>query len=232
MAIAIKSAADELKAADDFRLFTTELSTNDPIRLVAQVMLGMTNAQGDLLRTMTANVTKLTDQMAKVNDLMSMANEGLTKKEISDTNPATIFFSNFWDPNDPNAPKLKDAAKAEVMAWAQVALDFGGAKPNFLIKGNEADDFTACSLLVAQYRSAPAPNTNLRCWTLVGTKTQLTTLNTNLQRGVDKLSAEVQQAQLSLQTLMGRYNGAFEVVTAAIKRDESQAQSVTGNIRK
>jgi hypothetical protein len=69
-------------------------------------------------------------------------------------------------------------------------------------------------------------------WQIAIQKMNMEAANQNLQLNVDNLSTLSQSAQLNLQTLMGRYNGCFEVVTAAIKKAETQAQSAINNWKK
>lgn len=67
---------------------------------------------------------------------------------------------------------------------------------------------------------------------LVMTKAKIATSVSSMQITVDSLSSTTQQAQLSLQTLMGRYNGTYELVTASNKKAETQAESAINNFKK
>lgn len=208
-------ATAPLSASADYLTFTTTLSTADPIRLVAQVMMGMSNAQGNLLRTMTAQVTALTNKMADVNELMGMLNLGLNRPAVSDESPGVVAYSIL----------AGQAGKDEMLALSQRFIDAGATRA----AQTPTPNGYPASIADSMYINRPADPTK---WQLYVGKTALTNMSQNLQRTVDNISSEVQQAQLSLQTLMGRYNGAFEVVTSAIKKSETQSQSVTGNIRR
>lgn len=167
----------------------------DPMKLVARVMVAMSNAQANLLATMTNKVTALTDRMADINELMKNVNDGLaaTKGWTVETDHYVLFRS--------SSEAEADAYRARLIA--------AGVKESTLSKG-----FTGS------------------VWQISIAKQNLSAANQNMQLTVDTVSSTTQQAQLSLQTLMGRYNGAFEVVTSAIKKSEAQADAVNINIKK
>lgn len=101
-----------------------------------------------------------------------------------------------------------------------------------IFKGTAAEARLIADRMIAN----GVPSANIDLTTMPGevrlSKKNLTGASQNLQLAVDTISSTTQQAQLSLQTLMGRYNGTFEVVTSAIKKNETQAESVNINIKK
>lgn len=221
----------------DYKNFIETPITDDPMRMVASVMLGLTNSQADMLRTMTANVTKLTQKMAEVNALLGKLNNAkVTATDAAAGQIAKSVAFSYTDP--PNTAQL--AARQSMIDIVQKIVDYGGTTAQAYNANNAKYDFTAGgasgSFNVGANISincipaiAPATGQVYQAYAL---KPALDSTSQNLTRTVDQISSEVQQAQVDLQTMMGRYNGSFEVVTAAIKKSESQAQSVNGNIRR
>lgn len=163
----------------------------DPMKLVARVMMAMTNAQASLLTTMTTKVTALTDRMADVNELMQMVNNGLAALKTKEEDD---LYTLVKAGSSPTAAEIK-------------------------------------ARLIAAGVQAPGLNID-SSGNLIVSKKNLSAANQNMQLTVDTISSTTQQAQLSLQTLMGRYNGTFEVVTSAIKKNETQAEAININIKK
>ncbi|RYX93955.1 MAG: hypothetical protein EOO28_16350 [Comamonadaceae bacterium] len=232
-----------LSAAEDYRLFTTSINREDPVRMVGQVMLGLSNGQAQILRQMTADVTALTDQMAQINDLLNKLNNAKSTLGATDqTSDAVVFVSRPYQSVNGTIPEINNAIAAthDVLDQVMAIIGYGGADPKgYVLPGNYYPAVTTPNAgnygigpFTIKARAIQPPVAGTVEMVAVANRPELDSMSQNLQRAIDQISSKVQQAQTDLQTMMGRYNGSFEVVTSTIKKSETQAQSVTANVRK
>ncbi|MES3002901.1 MAG: hypothetical protein V4787_19585 [Pseudomonadota bacterium] len=76
-----------------------------------------------------------------------------------------------------------------------------------------------------------SPDPNAGQWALTIAKRSLTPVNTTLSNLTDDLSSTQSKDQTALQTLMGRYNNAIELVTASIKKNEGESEAINANLK-
>ena len=215
---------------------------NNPIWLVAQVMMGLTKGQATLLSSMKDQVTKLTRNMTEVNYILitlSAAKSSIgygdkTTKAVVATS-ASFVVSPFGsipgetvaeynvraNANNAAMNSMIDVAQTMIKYGASTAVPYSTATPPFTVGDLEIN-----------YKSLPSPPAaaNTSVWTASAVNDKLDSMTLGIKRAVDDISGQVQQAQLELQTMMGRFNGAFLTTTAAVKRYETQMLTVNGNV--
>jgi hypothetical protein len=113
-----------------------------------------------------------------------------------------------------------DASKAEATSLHQRYMTAGAGEGTLWVEFKDDTDPPGNATYHRNY------------WQVKGTKSALSKANDNMRMAAEKITTQSQQAQLQLQTLMGRYNGAFELVTAAIKRAETQSEAAVTNFKK
>jgi hypothetical protein len=208
MSLSIPSVTDQ---EFDTWMGTTIPGVKDPNRKSTLVMLKMSVAQAGWLGAQTSKVTALSEHMAKVNDLMNILNDTLATNKLATEDTVCVVS---WLPSEggtPDGAKIKlDKLMADLIAEGV---------PNQFGSGAYVRDVTPADAQQGWYQ-------------LVLAKSQVSAGIENLRLTIDKLSSTNQQAQLNLQTLMGRYNGVFELVSGAIKRSETQFDTVTSNFRR
>jgi hypothetical protein len=203
-------------AANDLLSWTSKAvyqNIKDPLRFAARVISRMSTAIADLLRTETDYVSSITDRMAVINGYMQKLNTAIgTVKAQPDNYNAAIAYGNTHE-------ELKNLGDA-IWTASEGAPAFG---TKYDVWGNQPHTGSTDVYV------AVAPGYSR---VLVANKGNLTAATQNLQIKVDSLSSTNQQAQLKLQTLMGRYNSAFELVSNILKKAETQAESATSNFKK
>jgi len=179
------------------------LAAKDPVKLVSRVSIGMSLRQAEFMRMLTLRVKGLTDRIADINDLLKMVNAGI----------ASLAAGNPGDGYDLIGGVSRAAAQKLVDRFiaAGVKLKADGT-PEHLIFRSEGG----------------TPET----WEVVMQKMNGDALVKSLQNSVSDLTSSNQQEQLTLQTLMGRYNGTIELASNAIKKSELQADAVMTNIKR
>ncbi|RYX93954.1 MAG: hypothetical protein EOO28_16345 [Comamonadaceae bacterium] len=211
-----------------------EFVKNNPVWLVAQVMMGLNNAQGDLLNTMKLQVTALTRNLAEVNDVLkklyvAQESDGMgdktTKFNIATSEPLKVLP---WQADDtPETFEARLALQKEqrnaLVKLAQAVVEYGAAQAVPFDDG-QLPFMVGDMEINGHYLASPPAEAGMWVYTASATSAKIDSMTQGMQRAVDDVSGRVQQAQLDLQTMMGRYNGAFQVVTSAIKKVETQSQ--------
>lgn len=177
----------------------------DPMRRVAMVMMHMTTEQGKLLKTESDSITLLTDRMGVLNDAMKILNAGIAANAVTKDDAQAVIFQ-FPSPSPRPVPPDPNSK-------------YEKAKAALIAAGVDMFKYT---------EDIVSPNDRF----VATLKSSASDAVTALRIDVEELSSQTQLANLGLQTLMGRYNGAFDVVTNALKKNESQGSAVTSNFRR
>jgi hypothetical protein len=183
----------------------------DPLRRAARVMAAMAHVMARVLETQTLAVTRITDRMAIVNDVLDAANRGLTSNKAALEGDAIRWLeSTSREKIDLIAMVLR--SETEVPETPETATIYGGW---FWIRRDTKDN------------TNPADDT----WYIQTNRRDLTGISDSLQIAVEKLGSSQQNDQTRIQTAVGRYNATFELVSSLIKKSETQADSVGNNLR-
>ncbi|RYX93956.1 MAG: hypothetical protein EOO28_16355 [Comamonadaceae bacterium] len=217
-----------ISAAADFALFTAAPSNADPTMGVAQVMLELANGQAKLIKTMKNHVAGLTNSLDELNDLLGKVANAKTRPGLSEEVAGFLATSATFTRTTPPGPDQL-AARQSMIDLVNSMVHYGGTTA-LTYTARESQFAPALGVFIDLDPDVDAAGkSHYRAYAV---KSALDSLNANLQRAADQVSAEAQQAQLDLQTMMGRYNGAFEVVTAGVKKSEARAQAVVTNVRR
>lgn len=184
----------------------------DPLRRAARVMAAMAHVMAKVLETQTLAVTRITDRMAIVNDVLDTANRGLTlNKDTADDNPMPLF--RWVQGSKAEIDLIANVLRAETDVPEFVSLDenatYGGWF--WVFEDNAGDDKGE--------------------WYIVTNHRDLTGIADSLQIALQKLGSTQQNDQTRIQTAVGRYNATFELVSSLIKKSETQGDSVGNNLR-
>jgi hypothetical protein len=220
-----------LSAQVDFDEFTGNIDgVRDPIARVARVFARLAAALVDVVTLKALAVEDLTNQIAKINDLMRTFNSELKGLSAAkDTDPEQIvvgdkeaaamreyLLSLGFKEGSTNDQKDTDFSYSlhrfsPTQAEIQAALASGGT--------------TAYGLLLQRYAAMP------EVYQIVMTKAQLTAANNNLQLIVDDKGAQSSQRNTELQSATNRLNSAVEATSAASKKHATQGTEIAHSIK-
>jgi len=201
-------------AESDFKEYTNPVSIaseGDPMRRVSRVMAGLGTGQAELLSVMGDNVQVLTNKMAEINNYMRLVNDGIAITKTGDDNHS-FEVSN---------PKLMSKADALEL---QAAFNRLGVKtsPYPQKDFNDGNNTTGPYLIL----DAASGMYYVRL-----KKKDIDGASKNLRLKADEISSQTQAAQLTLQTLITRYNGTMEVVSATTEKAKTLAGAVVGTFK-
>lgn len=185
-----------------------ELETLDPMLMLPRVMAGYSKEQGELLRHLTKNVTELSDQIAEVSDYMNVVNTAMGA--VTSADAGTRYYFKYF--------ATEAEAIAEVARWVNI-----GAQP----KGPENG-----ATGVVHTDGVVDPTDPTKVWGVFLQKDGATAIQGTLRNIANDLTTANQQAQLELQTLMGRYNATIDVISSIIKKNASQLDAILNNYRR
>lgn len=176
----------------------------DPLRRAARVMAAMAHVMAKVLESQTLAMTRITDRMAIVNDVLDAANRSLTL----------------------NKDKVEDAefdwvkgSKAEIDLMAMV-----------LRSETDVDESRPPPAPYDEGWFQVVDNQD-GTWKIVTNRRNLTGITDSLQIALTKLGGTQQNDQTRVQTAVGRYNSTIELVSSLIKKSETQSESVGNNLR-
>jgi len=197
------------EAAARLELWATEFdAVADPLRRAARVMAAMANVMAKVLESQTLAVTRITDRMAIVNDVLDAAKRGLTinKDDANDeVPPAFRWMEGSREEIELVAIVLR--SETDVPETPESATVYGGW---FWIQEDEG---------------------NAGVWYIQTNYRDLTGISDSLQIALEKLGSTQQTDQTRIQTGVGRYNATFELVSSLLKKSETQGDSVGNNLR-
>lgn len=101
--------------------------------------------------------------------------------------------------------------------------DMNALLDRFTVEGCDKNLFSVVKL------AAPDPNADKYAVTIE--KRSLSPVNQTLSNLTDDLSSTQSKDQTQLQTIMGRYNNAIELVTATIKKNEGEGEAINANLK-
>ena len=193
-----------------------DLKEQDPMQLLPRVMLKLTVNESDLLRVLANNVLDLQSQIEDLTNKMQIANTG--QAFLSGQDPSTPYYFYYSqavgsDPNDPNSVKAAQLAdaNAQIAAWEAAGAGKG--------------------LILAVYTTDPTTHKATYALAMYKGTQSVDTIVKNLQNQVNTLTTQNQQAQLDLQTLLGRISAGNDMVSAVIKRNGDMLQTITNNFK-
>lgn len=212
-----------------------ELKNADPMTLVPRVFANYAKEQGDLLRVLTSNVMSLSADIQEVSEFMSVVNEG-TSYTKNKTDGDVYWFKFF---------ETEEEAMEEMERWVTV-----GAQPESTLTRNssyngydeeEGDSIAPINVpqwgdgtlgvVIRQFTDnktpgAIPPGGTYMEWGMYMAKGSATTMTENLRNRANDLTTLNQQAQLSVQTIMGRMNATIELISNIIKKNTTQLESL------
>jgi hypothetical protein len=175
----------------------------DPLRRAARVMAAMAHVMARVLETQTLAVTRITDRMAIVNDVLDAANRSLTTNK--DTPEISVYT---WVSGSPAQIQLMASVLRSETDVAESPTGPPNYKGWFYVNDDDPDQ-----------------------WFIQTNRRDLTGVASSLQIALEKLGSTQQNDQMRIQTSVGRYNATFELVSSLIKKSETQGDSVGNNLR-
>ncbi len=174
----------------------------DPLRRAARVMAAMAHVMAKVLETQTLAMTRITDRMAVVNDVLDAANRSLTLNKDRPEDEEFPWIVGSREQIDLVAMVLR--SETDVQETPESAGSYGGW---FWIEREGSG------------------------WKITTNRRDLTGITDSLQIALQKLGGTQQNDQTRVQTAVGRYNATFELVSSLIKKSETQGDSVGNNLR-
>lgn len=175
----------------------------DPLRRAARVMAAMAHVMAKVLESQTLAMTRITDRMAIVNDVLDAANRGLTLNK--DTPESEPFDWVVGSKAQIDLISIVLRSETDVNESAPPPAPYGG-----------------------WFQVVETPEGS---WKIVTNRRDLTGITDSLQIALQKLGGTQQNDQTRVQTAVGRYNATFELVSSLIKKSETQGDSVGNNLR-
>jgi hypothetical protein len=182
------------------------------------VLLEMSDEQAELVRSLAAEVSRLSQQIKSVSNYMNIVNTGMGYlKDKGEGEPYPVMTG------------LTDAAVTEeLQKWVDI-----GAMPQFGAKALNANGEwqigDGTTGLMARLTSQV---NGVNSWTIYFQKPGGEAMQKNLQNKVNDLTTDNQQFQLDLQTIIGRYNATIEVGSNVVKKNATQAEAILNNFRR
>jgi hypothetical protein len=186
-----------------------ELQTGDPVAMVPRLMAAYGIQQGELLRLLTANVTRLSDEIASVSDFMNVINTGMGY--LKNRSEGDAYYVGHF--------ATQAEADAEVARWVAI-----GAQP--------VNSDGSMGVVARNNALDVDPNDPTKTWGVFFQKAGGEAIQKRLQNRVNDLTTANQQAQLVLQTVIGRYNATIELISNIIKKNSTQLESIQNNFRR
>jgi hypothetical protein len=193
-----------------------ELKNGDPMVELPRELTGYSLDMGDLLLSLTGNVTTISKEITTVTGMMNSVNSGLGKLK-GQTDGDTYPVATFTD-------------KASALAFMQQWVD-EKAMPQFSSTptGTQFGDTWGNATTGLSVRDQNNTHTT---YTVYFQPAGGQALQTNLQNKVNDLTSQNQQQQLVLQTVTGRLNSLIDMISSLIKRNDTQLQSLLNNFRR
>jgi hypothetical protein len=176
----------------------------DPLRRAARVMAAMAHVLAKVLESQTLAVTRITDRLAIVNDVLDAANRSLTTNK---------------DRNEIEVYRWVEGSKEQIDLMATVLR----AETDVAESPTGVPDYRGWFFVGYDEGSGQ--------WYIETNRRDLTGIASSLQIALDKLGSTQQNDQMRIQTAVGRYNTTYELVSSLIKKSETQGDSVGNNLR-
>jgi hypothetical protein len=209
----------------------------DPLRRVAMVMVALSMAEADSLEQEVEDITGDTELISAANELMRLLNDASARlKTATDGSTKTYLgLTDVWSPEKTAAYSTYqytgyfDGENGNTQAEAQKIrndLIVAGVNPATI------SPVTQGEMKTGQYRLGQVIETSSYAWKVEMSKTDIEAATKNLQLRIDDLSSTTQQKQLFMQTLMGKFNGTYEVATAGLKKMAELNEAVIQNLKR
>jgi hypothetical protein len=192
------------EAMEDFKAWSTDFQTvADPLRRAARIMAALAHVMAEVIETQTKSVTRISDRMAVVNDVLKLVNAGITRSKDNGSETAEIPWMQGSEQELAVAVSVfraagiqsKSESSAEGMYQVGPSLTFLGQSAIYISPRN------------------------------------LTYVQSALQIDLQKLGSTQQNDQMRVQTAVGRYNATFELISSLIKKSETQGDAVGNGIK-
>lgn len=190
------------EAIADFGTWTSDYeSVVDPLRRAARVIAALAHVMAQVIETQTQAMTHTSDQIAVVNDVLKLVNEGITHSKD-------------------NASETTDI---EWMEGTQEELAV--AISVFNASGIKSKEDSPTEGMYSLREDSPGE------WTIMISPRNLGYVQLALQTDVEKLSSTQQNDQMRVQTAVGRYNYMTDLISSLTKKGETQSDTVGNGIR-